>query len=167
MCISFILGYMLPKESEEVADKITRKTMPVRPAESKEDVRKCFAVMKQLRPHLGEEAFVNQVRRQMEGHGYSLVYIEENGEVKAAAGYRVAEFLAWGKILYVDDLITGEADRGKGFGGTLMQWLHERAKESGCSELHLDSGVHRFGAHRLYIKGGMDISSHHFSKKLG
>lgn len=136
-------------------------------AESIGAITKCFPVVKQLRPHLSEDTFVTQVQRQMEGHGYSLVFIEENGAVVAAAGYRVAEFLAWGKTMYVDDLITNETDRGRGFGGRLLNWLMEKAKETGCAELHLDSGVHRFDAHRLYLSNKMIIGGHHFSKKIG
>lgn len=47
--------------------------------------------------------FLSQVKRQMENHGYNLVFMEEGRIPKAVAGYRVAEYLAWGKILYVDD----------------------------------------------------------------
>jgi GNAT superfamily N-acetyltransferase len=141
--------------------------MKVSFANSKDEIQKCFPVVQQLRPHLNEEAFITQVQRQMENHGYCLVFIEENGSVKAAAGFRMAEYLAWGKTLYVDDLITSEVDRGKGFGGALLNWLQNKAKEMGCTEFHLDSGVHRFDAHRLYLVNKMNISSHHFSKKVG
>ena len=103
----------------------------------------------------------------MENHGYALVFIEKNGVVKAAAGYRVAEYLAWGKALYVDDLITDEGDRGRGLGGALLKWLMDKSRELDCAEFHLDSGVHRFDAHRLYLKNRMIISSHHFAKKVG
>lgn len=140
--------------------------MKIIPAQSETEIKKCFAVIKLLRPHLDEGGFVQQVQRQMANHGYQLLFIEEDGKVKAAAGYRIAEFLAWGKTLYVDDLITDEAERGRGFGGALLQWLQAKAKESGCAEFHLDSGVHRFDAHRLYLMQKMIISSHHFSKKL-
>ena len=54
------------------------------------------------------------MRRQIDNHGYRLICIEDAGTVRAAAGYRVAEYLAWGRTFYVDDLITGEADRGRG-----------------------------------------------------
>ena len=67
--------------------------MKVYPAKSNEEIRKCFPVIKQLRPHLLEDAFINQVRRQMENHGYEILYIEEKGDVKAVAGYRIAEYL--------------------------------------------------------------------------
>ncbi len=140
--------------------------MNVSIGESDDDLRKCFSVFRQLRPHLNEPAFLDQVRRQIRNHGYSRVYIEEHGSVKSAAGYRIAEFLAWGKTLYVDDLITEETDRGKGYGGRLMDWLVDQAKALGCAEIHLDSGVNRFDAHRLYLNKRMIISSHHFSRTL-
>lgn len=47
----------------------------------------------------------------MKNHGYVLVYIVSHGNVVAAAGYRIAEFLAWGRAFYVDDLITVSAFR--------------------------------------------------------
>ena len=56
--------------------------------------------MHQLRPHLMEEvAFVEQVQRQL-AEGYYLAYLQEGEEVKALAGFRFLEFLAWGKALY-------------------------------------------------------------------
>lgn len=136
-------------------------------ANTKEDIQRCFPVVTQLRPHLSEEAFISQVRRQIETHGYKLVFIEEKGMVKAVAGFRIAEYLAWGKILYVDDLITNGSDRGKGLGRALLVWLQNEAKVQHCVEIHLDSGFQRFDAHRLYIGNKMDIACHHFAKRIG
>lgn len=130
------------------------------------DIERCFPVMRQLRPHLSMEGFAGQVKRQMDFAGYRLVLCEADGAVMAAAGYRISEFLAWGKTLYVDDLITDESARGRGFGGILMDWLVGKAGESGCAEVHLDSGVHRFDAHRLYLNKRMNITAHHFAVRL-
>ena len=41
--------------------------------------------------------------------------------------------------LYVDDLITREADRSKGYAGLLIDWLLAEATKRGCAEFHLDS----------------------------
>jgi hypothetical protein len=40
------------------------------------------------------------------------------------------------------------------------------AKARNCDQLHLDSGVQRFGAHRFYLASRMDIIAHHFTMKL-
>ena len=135
-------------------------------ASSDADVRACFSAMHELRPHLDEDEFVAQVQRQRLNHGYTLVYITEHDEVMAAAGYRVAEFLAWGKTFYLDDLITRESARKHGYGGKLLDWLLEKADALGCRQFHLDSGVQRHDAHRLYLGRKMQITSHHFAKAL-
>jgi hypothetical protein len=45
----------------------------------------------------------------------------------------------------------------------MIEWLKAHARELGCRQLHLDSGVQRFGAHRFYLRHGFNIASHHFS----
>ena len=84
----------------------------------------------------------------------------------AVAGYRISECLSWGKFLYVDDLVTRETDRSKGYGATLFDWLIGQAVKEGCVQFHLDSGVQRFGAHRFYLAKRLDITCHHFALKL-
>ena len=44
-----------------------------------------------------------------------------------------------------------------------MDWLKCHARENECEQIHLDSGVQRFPAHRFYLREGFDIASHHFS----
>lgn len=134
-------------------------------AETRESLARCHPVMVQLRPHLAMDAFVEQALRQMRD-GYRLACAETAGNVVAAAGYRIMETLAWGKILYVDDLVTEEANRSRGVGALLFDFIMKTARESGCAELHLDSGVQRFGAHRFYLAKRMDITSHHFAMKI-
>ncbi len=134
-------------------------------AKSDDDIARCFAVTAELRPHLDEGTFVNMIRG-MEGEGYRLAFIEEDGLVVAVAGYRIFTNLFMGKNLYVDDLVTSSASRSQGHGKTLIDWLRDLALESGCAYLHLDSGTQRHRAHRFYLRQGMDIASFHFSEKL-
>ncbi|HEX8147698.1 MAG TPA: GNAT family N-acetyltransferase [Pyrinomonadaceae bacterium] len=129
------------------------------------EIRDCFAVMSELRPHVPPEEFLPRVRRQMEIAGYKLAYLSD-GEVKAVAGFRVSECLAWGKFVYVDDLVSKGGERSKGYGGQLFDWLVEYARAEGCDQFHLDSGVQRFAAHRFYLAKRMFIEAHHFGLKL-
>ena len=134
-------------------------------AEAEADIARCYLVMAELRPHLQPAEFAARVRRQ-QAAGFHLAYLEENGEVRAVAGFRYLETLAWGKILYVDDLVAASAQRSRGHGGQLFDWLVTQAKANHCDEFHLDSGVQRFGAHRFYLAHRMDIVGHHFALKL-
>ena len=134
-------------------------------ARNDQEVQSCFDVMAALRPHLKREEFVSRIRRQQEGSGYELAYLAA-GTVKAVAGFRISECLAWGKFLYVDDLVAGSSDRSQGYGGILFDWLVDYARAAGCDEFHLDSGVQRFDAHRFYLRKRMSIEAHHFGLKL-
>ncbi len=129
-------------------------------------IRRCYPVMAQLRPHLSEATFCEQVLRQFETQEYRLAAVEEGEAIVAVTGYRLVENLAWGRFLYVDDLITDEARRGQGFGGRLFDWITEEAAREGCGALHLDSGVQRFAAHRFYLGKGMEMTCRHFGLAL-
>ncbi len=121
--------------------------------------------MRQLRPHLREEEYLEVVHR-LRRSGYRLAFVAEGGEVQGVAGFRVIEFLAYGKFLYVDDLVTTENARSRGYGKRMLDWLVGVAREEGCWSLQLDSGVQRHDAHRFYFREGMKISSYHFSMAL-
>jgi GNAT superfamily N-acetyltransferase len=137
----------------------------VKLATSDPEIARCYPVVVQLRPHLSEDAFVPTVRRQQLG-GYELAFVEDEGEVAAVAGFRLLDNLFAGRMLYVDDLVTDERRRSKGFGKALFDDLVEHARANGCLTLELDSGVQRFDAHRFYLSNRMAITSHHFRLKL-
>lgn len=141
-------------------------SVKVRMAEAEEQIGACHAVMLQLRPHLVDlQKFVEQVQRQIE-EGYRLAYIEVGGKVCAAAGFRILEFLVWGKVLFIDDLITCSETRKQGYGDKLLTWLIEKAKQEHCDQIHLESGYHRQDAHRFYLKHGFILDAHHLALKF-
>lgn len=106
-----------------------------------------------------------QVRRQ-QAQSYSIVALKAEGEVKSAAGFRFAEFLAWGKILYIDDLITLPNEKMRGHAGALMDWLLAHARDRECKGVHLDSGYTRHAAHKLYLKKGLRLDCHHLAMDI-
>lgn len=128
-------------------------------------VRACFPVIRVLRPHLDEDEFLRRVRVQSE-EGYRLACVRSEGTVAAVAGYRFAHFMAWGRVLYIDDLVTHPDFRRRGYSGVLMDWLTAEARRHHCDGLHLDSGYQRHDAHRLYLNKGLSMNSHHFARWL-
>ena len=134
--------------------------------ESDSEIKSCFPVLSQLRTDLSEEDFLIQAKRQINGGRYSLSYLLAEGQIVAVAGFWISECLAWGKFLYVDDLVTGESYRNAGHGEALLDWLIGQARDNDCAQLHLDSGVQRFAAHRFYLRQRMSITSHHFALKI-
>ncbi|MCP4049843.1 MAG: GNAT family N-acetyltransferase [bacterium] len=141
------------------------KRLEIKSISIPDDIKGCYTVVKELRSHVSQEQFEQQVKRQQQ-NGYKLIALSNNDMFVAIAGFRISECLAWGKFLYVDDLVTKSTEKSKGYGQKLLDYLTSYAKQQGCNMLHLDSGVQRFTAHRFYIKQGMDIKSHHFSISL-
>ena len=134
-------------------------------AQTKEEISLCYPVMAQLRPQYSPDQFVSQVEDQIK-EGYHLAYLIDENIIKTVAGFRISHNLAWGKFLYIDDLVSDRKYRQSGVGTVLFEWLVDYAKYNQCQQLHLDSGVQRHQAHRFYARRGMDISSHHFVLSL-
>src|SRR5215472_9451918 len=102
------------------------------PAESEAEIRACLPVLRELRPHLGDDAdCLAQIRRQAE-QGYRLLAVWRGETVVACAGYRVSESLIRGRFLYVDDLVTRAEERSRGHGERLLQALAEIARAEDC-----------------------------------
>ena len=110
----------------------------------------------------GGEGFIME---KLEGDGMAFLHAGES--VVSVAGFRLSETLAWGRFLYVDDLVTLPDYRSKGYGSELLTWLKKYAIEAGCLQLHLDSGIQRKEAHRFYEREGMTLASFHFIENIG
>jgi GNAT superfamily N-acetyltransferase len=129
------------------------------------------AVLLELRPRYETpEAIAARIDEQRPT-GYRVAASFEPGDAEAAtvAGFRIGTNLAWGRHVYVDDLVTRATHRGRGHADAVMAWVEEEARRNGCGQLHLDSGLgpDRADAHRLYFRHGLTIVSHHFAKGLG
>ncbi len=129
------------------------------------EIAACYPIMRELRPHITEEQFLARVRSQ-ESAGYRLAFVQTSDGPVAVAGFRLGENLAWGRFLYVDDLVTLPDCRSKGYGAKLLSWLKEYAVKHGCLQLHLDSGLQRKDAHRFYAREEMMRAGFHFSARL-
>ena len=134
--------------------------------ETAEQLRACYPVMKELRPHLEtEDDFVTRVTR-MNGQGYRILAAWEDGEVVALAGYRLEENLVYGRFLYVDDLVAGEKTRGQGWGARLLERLTVYADQAECAKLVLDTGLANARAQRFYFREGLMTGAMRFGKFL-
>ncbi len=136
--------------------------MKVISAKTDSDLLKVSKILLEFRPGFNLENLIAQIKEQQK-NGYQIVYIESENRVICICGFVIGLKLAWGKHLYVDDLVTDEPCRSAGAGKFMIDWLKSYAGETGCRQIHLDTRVHRFPAHRFYLREGFNIASHHFS----
>ncbi len=121
--------------------------------------------MRCLRDVEDPTSFLERVRLQQRT-GYRLVALSEGDEPIAVAGFRIGENLAWGRFLYVDDLVTLPWARSRGFGSQLLSWLAEFARSEGAQSIQLDSAKGRVDAHRFYEREGLELASCHFRRPV-
>lgn len=136
--------------------------MEVRLVTSEGELNAVAEVLLQLRPQYDLEGLIAQIKVQQQ-YGYQIAYVVSGEKALCVAGFVVGQKLAWGKHIYIDDLVSAEECRSAGAGSVMIGWLKEYAKELGCAQIHLDSGVQRFPAHRFYLRERFEIASHHFS----
>ena len=140
--------------------------MNIKALKTYDEIVQSFDAFCELRPHLTDkEVFVAQVMQQQK-ESYEIIATYEQEEVVACIGFRFLTTLAWGKILYIDDLITKEKTRGKGYGKILLDHVIQIAIERLCQEVHLDTGYTRHAAHKVYLKQGFEFNCHHLALKL-
>ena len=141
--------------------------MTVKLAQTKADILLCRDAILALRPHLADVDLTELIPI-MQAEGYQLAFIEAEDGQRAAAicGYRYLQFLFNGRHFYIDDLSTLPDFRGRGYGGILLDFVAQEARQRGFTCVTLDSGHQRFAAHRLYLNKGFTISSHHFTLKI-
>lgn len=137
----------------------------IQEARTAEEISSCYPVMVELRPHYSSSQFLETVLR-MWKDGYHLAYLNADGRPVTTAGYRLGHNLAWGRFLYVDDLVTLSSRRGSGYGRTMLAWLIQQARLQHCQQFHLDSGLQRLEAHAFYEQQGLQKSSFHFKMNL-
>ncbi len=137
----------------------------IKTAISDSEINSCWEPIHVLRPMLQRENFLSTIQH-MQSEGYHLLYIEEDQKTVAIAGYRIFSMLYCGKLLYIDDLSTVEACRGKGYASQLLDFLYELALKEDCQSVQLDSGPTRTTAHKLYFKENFTISAFHFNRLL-
>jgi GNAT superfamily N-acetyltransferase len=140
--------------------------MTIEHAETDEQIAATYHVMRQLRPHLSREEYVPRVRGMMASGGYRLAALADDGAVRAVAGYRYMEMLYCGRLLYLDDLVSDENARSRGYGKALLDWLKDQGRREGCTELQLISRTTREGAHRFYFREGFGIECFQFRTHL-
>ena len=141
------------------------KTLTIKEIET-DSLEKAFPLINQMRGHLTLEKYIEFVKL-MKPYGYKIVCLFENDEIVSYAGFAKQINLYYGHHIWVYDLITAEAKRGKGYGRILLSHIEQYAKDNMLSCVALSSSFKRKEAHRFYEeKMNYDKVSYVFKKDI-
>ena len=121
--------------------------------------------MRQLRPQISEADYLSTVRRMMQTDGYLQAAVFDGDAVVAVlatASWRCSTPAK--RSTWTTSIPTTRAAHA--VTAALMDWLKREARERGCVQLQLDSGVQREQTHRFYFREGLTINCYHFRVDL-
>lgn len=141
-------------------------TLLIEHAVSDEQIAATFEVMRQLRPQIERTSYVSLIRDLMASDNLKLLALTDDNVVRAVASYRIMNMIYCGRLLYIDDLVTDERVRSKGYGSKILARLRTEAEALDCTEIQLISRTIREQAHRFYFREGFGIECFQFRMRL-
>lgn len=125
-------------------------TPSIKELQTKEEILEGFPVMKQLRTHLDEETYLDLVMEAREKDRYKIFALVDDENIVAVTGFKPMITLYYGRFVWVCDLVTDTNRRSKGYGETLLKFVHQWTEENGYESVALSSGLEKTDAHRFY-----------------
>ena len=136
--------------------------MQIRELDLKE-LPEAYEVLSQLRDGLSYDEFEDLVY-EMRHKEYKMIGAYEGVELVTYAGVFIQTNLYHKRHLFVDDLVTYDSFRSRGYGDAMIEYLENYARVAMCENIVLSSGLQRADAHRFYEKLGFEKRSYVFVK---
>ncbi len=141
-------------------------TIEFRVITSKPELEQAFPVMKELRPHLTLERYLNLINEAAKRDQYEVVGAYDGDKCVGAMGHRVLFDFVHGKHLYIDDLVVTEGHRSQKIGAQLLKFAEKYAKEIDCDGLRLCTGVENDKGKSFYEREGWTARALAYKKSL-
>lgn len=138
--------------------------IPLPQSEIEAALRQGEALHRKFRPHIKGD-YVAYLQRMAED-GAGIVQLLHENEVRAIAIWRTFLTTYCGRRFEIDDLVTAEGHRSKGYGATLIKALEAKARSLSCNVVMLTSATWRVDAHRFYFRERYAIDAFLFIKRV-
>lgn len=139
--------------------------MRIKEYSTKEEMLQSFPLIHEMYPSITMEEYSRELDM-MIPNNYKQVVVFENQEMIGISGYWIGTKLWCGKYLELDNVFTSSKHRSRGVGDLIFQHLENKAKESKCTMLALDSYTDNFKAHKFFYEKGYVPRGFHFINVL-
>jgi GNAT superfamily N-acetyltransferase len=143
---------------------VAGRSIPLPQSEIEAALRQGEALHRTIRPHMTGDYVAYLERMAEEGAG--MVQLLHEDEVRAIAVWRTFLTTYCGRRFEIDDIVTAEGYRSRGYGATLIKALEAKARSLSCDEVMLTSATWRADAHRFYFRERYAIAAFLFTKKI-
>jgi len=133
---------------------------------SQSELEQAYPLMKELRPHITLQNFLDTYYQSHKTTGYEIAALKHDNQILAIMGYRILYDYVHGKHCYIDDLVSSEKQRSKGYGAQLLQYAEQFAQDNGCTGLRLCTGIENERGKKFYEKNGWNLRAIVYKKKV-
>lgn len=124
-----------------------------------------FPAFESLRPRMTLEAFLANRQNCLDG-GYQLLGLVVDEKVVCVAGISVRPHVEHKRQLEIEDFSIHPANKRKGYGKQVLEWIVAYAGENNCFRIKIDSGTSREEAHLFYKSIGFSQTGFRFEKRF-
>ena len=131
------------------------------------ECREAYPVVRELRPELDEATYLARVAEAGSPLDCHLFALRNDGAIVTLAGVEVVFTVHEGRDPIVQQMVTTAAERTKGYGQRVMEYVEDYARGRGCRAVSLGSVLRRTDAHRFYRdRMGYTALASEFQKRL-
>ncbi len=134
--------------------------------QSQSELEQVYPLMKELRPHITLQNFLDIYQQSHKTTGYEIAALKQDNQILAIMGYRILYDYVHGKHCYIDDLVSSEQQRSKGYGAELLKYAEKFAQANGCTGLRLCTGIENERGKKFYEKNGWNLRAIVYKKKV-
>lgn len=135
--------------------------------QTQKELEQAFLLMKELRPHLTLQDFLEIYNQSHKTTGYEIAAVVKDSQILAIMGYRILYDYVHGKHCYIDDLVSTEQQRSKGYGSILLKYAEQFAQDNQCTGLRLCTGIENDRGKKFYEKNEWNLRAIVYKKKVG
>jgi len=113
------------------------------------ELTQAYPVISQLRTHLSLAEYL-ALAGEMKANAYQVLCLFEGEQIVAYAGFARGVNLYYGRHVWVYDLVTDQAKRGRGYGRVLLSYVEDLARDNSLECIALSSRFIMKDAHWFY-----------------
>lgn len=130
------------------------------------DIMSVYTVLKELRPHISPEEFVEIYRQARKADEFTFYGYFVGEDCVGLMGLRYIHDYVHRFHLYIDDLVVSKDHRSQKIGAQLLQFAETLAKEKNCTGLRLCTGVDNKDGMRFYEREQWALRAVAYKKKV-
>jgi GNAT superfamily N-acetyltransferase len=130
-----------------------------------EEMKTLYPLIEVLNPNMPQNLFEERLV-EMQANKFNCIGVWQNDSLVACCGFWILIKFYNGRHVEPDNVAVLSEYRNFGLGQIMMNYVHEHAKNIGCTVSELNAYVSNNKAHKFYFKDDYSILGYHFRKEL-